>query len=336
MTGLGAIYYAGLMVAAAIVLVIVLVGGFVLWLAARAVRATGPHVPPPSQAERRVSAGLVVIAAMISVSPLSAAILARMLVGADAAPRDTTMVALIVTALGTLSVAAAWQLRHRAALSYVAGLLVVVIMVPAAIQIWMTSQTIAFAANYRAAQELAGRRAARYADMIDGPSVGEIVAAVGEVGSWRAVAGGFQPFVRSDEWTGSQGPVADLSGRTVRLAVFVQCWIEGDRGEVQVDVTDYDLGSLWSTRFGRCDGTMQELVSDPVKLAAWPEGRLAAARAHERDLIAVGAMPVTADGARPAGEYAVRSIIFVSIDPATSVDALTASVTAAAGSFDIR
>ena len=337
MGGLGAIYFAALVIAAAILLVVCVVGLAILRSAARAVERAGPDRPPPSLKARRVSTGLVVIAALIAISPLAAMLLIQVLLGPDALPSDTGFVALVALALGALSIAAARLLRHGpAVLLGTVGPLVLAIVAPAVIQLWVTTQTVSFAMQHRASQEQAEQRAFRYADLIDGPSAGELVDAVANAGSWHAISGGVHPFLRSDEWTRNQSPVADLSGRTVRFAVFVQCWIEDDPGTIDVSGIDFDRGLFWGVRSGACNGTMQVLVSGPVVLPDWPQDRLAAARARDRDLVSVSATPLTTDGTRATGEYAVRYVVFISADPATPVGELTRAVAEAAGTFEIR
>ncbi|HEX7951312.1 MAG TPA: hypothetical protein VF494_13255 [Candidatus Limnocylindrales bacterium] len=336
MDGLGGIYAAALVVAALILVAICVVGAAVLSIGARAARRGGPDAPGPGRTARQLSTGLMVVAAAIAVAPLAVTLIERARLGPDAVPGDTELVATGALALGALSIAAARLLRHRAAVAATRGLLVAAFAVPVAIQLWVISQTIAFADRHRAAQEAAELRAVRYADLIDGPAVGEVVAAVGNVGSWRAVSGSLYPQLRYDEWLPTQLPVADLSGRTVRIAVYVQCWVEGDRGTIEVSAIDYDRGQFWSARSGACDGTMQAVVSGAMELRAWPADRLDAARSRDRDLIAVSVSPIRSGGARLTGEYAVRSVVFISPEPATPVDDLTSAVITAAGSFEIR
>lgn len=336
MDGLGGIYAAALVVAAVVLVAICVVGAAVVSIGARAARRAGPDAPGPGRTARLLSTGLMFVAAAIAVAPLAVTLIERARLGPDAIPGDTELVATVALALGALSIAAAWLFRHRAALSATRGLLVAAIAVPMAIQLWVISQTIAFADRHRAAQEAAELRAVRYADLIDGPAVGEVVAAVGNVGSWRAMGGFLYPGLRFDEWLPTQAPVADLSGRTVRLVVFVQCWVEGDRGTIEVSGIDYDRGQFWSARSGVCDGTMQVVVSDAIELPDWPPDRITAARSRDRDLIAVSAMPVMSGGGRVTADYAVRSVVFISPEPATPVDDLTGAVIAASGSFEIR
>jgi hypothetical protein len=337
MDGLGGIYVAGLVIAALILLVVGVVGVLVLTASARAVRSAGPAEPPPTARARTVSTGLAVLAFAIAASPIVLTLIVPALFGPAALPSDTGFVALVALALGGLSVSAAWLTRHPAARAASGGLLVAVIVAPALIQLWVTSQTIAFATQYRANQEASELRATRYADIIDGPSVGEIVAAVGQVGAWRPVNGSVYPYLRSDEWLGSQAPIADLSGRSARFVLYVQCWVDGDPGEIYASVYEPEQGILWSARLGRCDGTMQVVVSDVIALPRWTADRIAAARSRDQDLLGVTASPIATGEPMVGGhDSAVRWVAYVSADPPTPNDALTDAVTNAAGSFVIR
>ena len=332
---LGAIYLTGLIVATVIVVVVCVVGGLILAKALRAIHAAGPDAQPPSRTARVISTALAIGATAIAASPIVAT-LASAPLGPDALPSDTGTVAAIAAGLGVLSVSAAWLERLGPARHAAGGLLIVVVLVPAAIQVWVTSQTVAYATAYQDRQDAAERRAIRYADLADGPTAGEIVAAVGNVGSWRALSGDTYPHVRYEEWLRDQGPVADLSGRTVRLAVLGQCWIDGDPGEFVVGVTTFDDQPSLDARFGRCDGSLQVWVSDAVALPAWPSDRLTQARDRDRDLLGVVVLPDPVTGLTGEIETAVRYVVYISPDPASPVAALVDAVRSAAGSFDIR
>jgi hypothetical protein len=333
---LGAFYASGLLVAGGILIAVFVLGGLVLWLAARAVRTAGEEGPPPTRFTQSVSTGLAVAAGAAAAAPAIAAVTAATLVGPEAVMSGTELVAVIALGLGILSIGAARILRHPEARAAVGVLLVVVIVIPAVIQVWATAQIVDAAVRYRTNAEQVQRRAVRYADLADGPSVGELVAAVGTVGSWRAVTGYAHPYLRYDEWIGDQGPVADLAGRTVHVSILAQCWVEGDPGELYATVTDYDGGLDQTARFGRCDGTMQVLVMGSIELPLWSTDRVAAARRHDRYLLGVLVQPVAAGRDGLPGENAIRFVVFVSPDPATPADDLTEAVTAAAGSFEIR
>lgn len=341
MGDLAGVYQAALLILGAILLSIALGGGFALFVAARAVRRAEPARASPPAWVGAASLVLVVAAAGITLAPLAVAVLAPTLYGSDSLPSDTGTVVVIMFALGVLSVSAARLLRHGAALGNAAALLVAVLLVPAAIQVWVTTEMVQTGTRHAASEAELRVRTDRFADLINGPSVGEIVAAVGSVGTWRPMGGGLEPALISDEWRPDQRPVADLTGRQARFAVLAQCWVKNDPGGLSLTVHDFASGTMLNTQFGRCDGTLQTFVTDPIQLPEWSDQRLAEARASERDLLAVTASAATSRGARPVAEIgevaaALRYVVFVSAEPATPSSELTDAVTEAAGSFTIR
>jgi len=78
---LGAFYATGLLVAGGILIAVFVLGGLVLWLAARAVRTAGEEGPPPTRFTQSVSTGLAVAAGAAAAAPAIAAVTAATLVG---------------------------------------------------------------------------------------------------------------------------------------------------------------------------------------------------------------------------------------------------------------
>lgn len=332
--GLGAAFAMGLAIGLVILGGIALGTGFLLHRGIGAIASAGPGPARPTPSRVWISRLAVVSAAAFASAPAVAAAVVASTVGPDAVPAGTEALALIAIAMGLVSVAAAWTSRHVPSIDLATALLLAAVL-PGVIPAWTTTQVLDAAAVARTAQEYRDR----YADLADGPSVGEIVAAVGEVGSWQAIGGAMNPFVRSDEWVGNQQPLVELAGRPVRLVLLGQCRVEGAAGELLVavqmrsgDGENYD--PVFEMRVGPCDGTVRVAVSDVRVLPDWSSG--ATKQALAGDWLLLGFTGVELSEGSPTGERASRWLVYVSPDPTTSEDELLASVAAAAGTFDVR
>jgi hypothetical protein len=182
----------------------------------------------------------------------------------------------------------------------------------------------------------------RFAEILQGPTVEELAAQVGDVGRWRLLGGGVTPTERGDRGLDRQDALTDLGGLRVRFALVAQCTADFDRGELLGATTIFgrreangeplDSRSLESPVVP-CDGRLHLAVSEAVVLPEWDAATLAGAG---RDWLLVmtyavirEAPPVT----RPRSELiypdsGARWLVFVASEPVPSVEPLLTTLSA--------
>jgi hypothetical protein len=245
-------------------------------------------------------------------------------------------------------------LVEAACLSAASGLLdrplgVVMIAVPLlslGLPLWASSSFAGQQARQQASQaEFAAERThfeERFAEILQGPTVEELAARVGDVGGWRLLGGGVTPIERGDRRLDRQDALTDLGGSRVRFALVAQCTADFDGGELlgattifgrrEADGEPLDSWSLESPAVP-CDGGLHVAVSETVVLPEWDAATLAGAG---RDWLLVMTYVVIHDatpatGARSGLIYpdsGERWLVFVAPEPVPSVEPLLATLAA--------
>ena len=182
----------------------------------------------------------------------------------------------------------------------------------------------------------------RFAEILQGPTIEEVAASVGDAGGWRLMGGGVSPMQRGTNRLDRQETLTDLGGSRVRFALVAQCTADFDRGQLvgattvfgrrQANGDPLDSWSLESPVMP-CDGQLHVDVSDAVVLPLWDAATLAGVG---RDWILVMAYVVVGAG-QPIpsglagsnfGNYGERWLVFVAPEPTPPVESLLATVRA--------
>jgi len=176
----------------------------------------------------------------------------------------------------------------------------------------------------------------RFAEILQGPTVEDLAAQVGDVGGWRLLAGEVTPMQRGDRTLRRQEALTDLGGSSVRFALVAQCTADFDGGELLGATTVFgrrqangDPLDSWSldSPVMPCDGELHVAVSEAVELPDWDAATLAGA---ERDWDLVMAYVVIRDAPPVASprsgriypESGQRWLMFVATEPVPSVEPL--------------
>jgi hypothetical protein len=180
----------------------------------------------------------------------------------------------------------------------------------------------------------------RFAEILQGPTIEEVAAGVGDLGGWRLLAGGVTPMQRGSTHLDRQDSLTDLGGSVVRFALVGQCTADFDRGQLVGATTVFGLRQAngdpldsWSLESPvvPCDGSLHMDVSDAVSLPAWDAATLAGA-GRDWELVmtyaVVGqAQPVV--NQRPEsifGDSGERWLVFVAPEPTPPSEPLLATV----------
>jgi hypothetical protein len=182
----------------------------------------------------------------------------------------------------------------------------------------------------------------RFAEILQGPTIEEVAAEVGDIDGWRLLGGGVTPMYRGDNHLDRQETLTDLAGSAVRFALVAQCTADFDGGELLGATTVFgrreangdpqDSRSLESPVIP-CDGQVHVDVSDAVVLPAWDAVTLAGAG---RDWELVMTYVVIRADPSVAGErsestyadYGARWIMFVTPEPAPPAQPLLTTLAA--------
>jgi hypothetical protein len=182
----------------------------------------------------------------------------------------------------------------------------------------------------------------RFAEILQGPTVEELAAQVGDVGDWRLLGGGVTPTQRGGKVLDRQEALSDLGGSPVRFALVAQCTADFDGGELLGATTIFgrreangeplDSRSLESPVVP-CDGQLHLAVSEAVVLPEWDAATLAGAG---RDWLLVMTFVVIQDAwpvrSPRSGliypESGERWLMFVAPEPVPSVEPLLTELAA--------
>jgi hypothetical protein len=182
----------------------------------------------------------------------------------------------------------------------------------------------------------------RFAEILQGPTIEEVAAEVGDIDGWRLLGGGVTPMYRGDNRLNRQEALTDLGGSAVRFALAAQCTADFDGGELLGATTVFgrrqangDPQDSWSLESPvvPCDGQLHVDVSDAVVLPAWDAMTLAGA-GREWELVMTyvvvrAAAPVaTRRSELTYPDTGVRWIVFVTPEPAPPAEPLLASLAA--------
>jgi hypothetical protein len=176
----------------------------------------------------------------------------------------------------------------------------------------------------------------RFAEILQGPTVEDLAAQVGDVGGWRLLYGEVTPMQRGDRTLRRQEALTDLGGSSVRFALVAQCTADFDGGELLGATTIFgrrqangDPLDSWSldSPVMPCDGELHVAVSEAVELPDWDAATLAGAG---RDWELVMAYVVIRDAPPVASprsgriypESGQRWLMFVAPEPVPSVEPL--------------
>jgi hypothetical protein len=237
---------------------------------------------------------------------------------------------------------AAFGLLHRPL-----GMAMLIIpLLSVSMPLWVSSSRAEQQAHLaRSEAQMAAERAhfeERFAEILQGPTVEELAAQVGDVGDWRLLGGGVTPMERGDRQLDRQEVLTDLGGAGVRFALVAQCTADFDGGELVGATTVFglrraggeplDANSLESPVVP-CDGRLHLEVSDAVALPAWDAATLAGAGRDWALVMSYVVVDATAPVASRRSEMiypdsGVRWLIFVAPEPAPSADPLLATMAA--------
>jgi hypothetical protein len=304
-----------------------------------AMRSVANEGPAPASTGMRVTSTLVaVVTLVVWVLPIWAILTFH--------PGDPAWgtVAAVGLVIGAGTAIGAWFARHVSGKGLSTALLLIA-MLGLVIPGWEATSMTTTAAQQATYAEQEAAFAARYADIASGPHPDQFVPAVGDVGSWRVVSGGEWPdrylswdaFEPCCGWNAAMAHFSDLAGKRVRFLFVGECWVEGDPGRLDVSVmvrgqslkVEDVISVAIPTPLGPCDRAIGSTVSEAVVLPAWGGAGFAAA---VRDGILPVSWNVNAVAAQPGPEWperAARWLLFVSVDPATSVDDVVAAVSRA-------
>jgi hypothetical protein len=334
--GLGGVYAAFYAVALLVLAIPFLVGGVVLLVAVSAIRELPPDAPQSTTASRRLAGGAAILAAAAAIMPVVASVSVTSRYGSDQLMSESGVVVGFCLAIGVVSATAAWISRELPGRPLAVALLLVA-LVPTVIPIWTSSQIASSAANRAAADEWQEQPVETWhSDLVNGPTAGEVLSAVGTVGSWQPIWGGVHPYVRPDDYQPDQTAVLALADRSVRLVVLGQCQVFGWPGMLSIRLIILD-GPEWNERFGKCDGTVQWVISDPIRLPAWRDGVAQSVREGSKFLIFGNVQGVPDESGEAWEDHAERFVVYISSDPATPIEPLrdavveNAAVTIASG-----
>ena len=306
--------------------VIALVPAKLLGTAAGVLESGDADQAEPHGRTRRLSTVVAIGAAAAYIAPV--AILTQT-AGLD------PVVLLLHLVTGFVFVAAAWTARQLGRRPLAIGLIAIALLGAAL----PAMEAVSFAGDWARRQELVAQQEAfdaLYAPIRNGPSAARAGEVIGTVGSWRPVMGGVWPNVHTDSWPEDANDLfLELTGRTVRFTIVGQCWLDGIAGAMTVEAwfaqTRDPNGDVRKINLDidpvPCDGELHAITSAAVGVPTWFD-----TSGHPADRYEWMLASAYASAANPAPgasiERAERWLMFVSPEPASSIDELVAAVAA--------
>ncbi len=316
-----------------------LLAAVVIVLAALLLRAVSVLSAPrstraPASLARRVVTGVAAAAVLSSWSAPAALTL-----GAQSPQSLDVTFSMLGVGIGVVAAATAFAARDL--LVRPLGVVMLLLsLLSVGLPLWVSS-SIAESQGRQAAYAAAQAHfEERFAEVLQGPTIEEVAAGVGDVGGWRLMGGGVSPMQRGTNRLDRQETLTDLGGSRVRFALVAQCTADFDRGQLvgattvfgrrQANGDPLDSWSLESPVMP-CDGRLHVDVSEAVGLPAWDAATLAGVG---RDWVLVMAYVVVgAGGPVPSGlagsmfgNSGERWLVFVAPEPTPPVEPLLAAV----------
>ena len=279
---------------------------------------------PASLRRRLVSGGAATTILLCWLAP------AALTFGGSVASIDRTF-AFIGIGLGIVNAAAAYASRDLLGRPLGVAMLsvsLVTVVLPVA-----EASAFADAQNRRAAFAEARRHyEARFAQILNGPTIADVAAAVGDVGAWRLLGGGIAPIEDADERFEQREGLFDLAGQSVRFALVAQCTADFDGAQLTGGASLFGRrDSNGNTDEYRnvdfplvpCDGQLHVAQSEAVDLPEWDAATLAGVRSGSWEVVwffplVTGSRPPSRE-ASPFADYGERWLLFAAPEPAPPI-----------------